>query len=107
MSKTAVSLDQLRKYDQAGPRYTSYPPATHFTESFEFPNLKPQTPNPLSLYFHLPFCKTQCLYCGCTNIVTCNQAKSAEYLGYLQRELKMRAAFVNEDSEVEIGRAHV
>ena len=100
MNKIAVSLDQLRKYDQAGPRYTSYPPATHFTESFELPTVKPQTANPLSLYFHLPFCKTQCLYCGCTNIVTCNQAKSAEYLGYLQREVKMRAAYVAEGSKV-------
>jgi oxygen-independent coproporphyrinogen-3 oxidase len=100
MSKLAVSLEQLRKYDQAGPRYTSYPPATHFTDAVQDPNPKPQTPSPLSLYFHLPFCKTQCLYCGCTNIVTCNQAKSAEYLDYLRREIKMRSAYVAEASEV-------
>ena len=100
MTKIAVSLDQLRKYNQPGPRYTSYPPATHFTETVQTPNSKLQTSNPLSLYFHLPFCKTQCLYCGCTNIVTCNQAKSAEYLEYLQREIKMRAAYVADGSEV-------
>jgi oxygen-independent coproporphyrinogen-3 oxidase len=100
MKKIAVNLEQLRKYNQPGPRYTSYPPATHFTEAVQTPNSKLLTPNPLSLYFHLPFCKTQCLYCGCTNIVTCNQAKSGEYLGYLQREIKMRAGYVADGSEV-------
>jgi oxygen-independent coproporphyrinogen-3 oxidase len=98
-SKINVSLEQLRKYNQPGPRYTSYPPATHFTEAFQIPNSKPQTPTPLSLYFHLPFCKTQCLYCGCTNIVTCNQARSAEYLGYLDRETALRSASIAPGSE--------
>jgi len=97
MSKIAVSLDQLRKYDQPGPRYTSYPPATHFTDAAEVVKTEP---GPLSLYFHLPFCSRQCLYCGCTNIVTGDQGKSAEYLGYLKRELKMRAEYIAAGSEV-------
>ncbi len=101
MSKIAVSLDQLRKYDQPGPRYTSYPPATHFTEAFELPAVKPQTPTPLSLYFHLPFCSRQCLYCGCTNIVTGDQGKSAEYLAYLTHEFEMRTALIADGSEVQ------
>jgi oxygen-independent coproporphyrinogen-3 oxidase len=100
MSKIAVSLEQLRKYNVPGPRYTSYPPATHFTEEFQTANLKPQAATPLSLYFHLPFCSRQCLYCGCTNIVTGDQGKSAEYLGYLQRELDLRAPFIAAGSEV-------
>jgi len=97
MSKIAVSLDQLRKYNQPGPRYTSYPPATHFTEAAEVVKTEP---GPLSLYFHLPFCSRQCLYCGCTNIVTGNQGKSAEYLGYIKRELEMRARYIADESEV-------
>ncbi|RKX37602.1 MAG: oxygen-independent coproporphyrinogen III oxidase [Verrucomicrobia bacterium] len=114
-----VSLDQLRKYNVPGPRYTSYPPATHFTEAFSTSDLKFQvssfksqvssfksqvssfkSPSPLSLYFHLPFCARQCLYCGCTNIVTGDQGKSAEYLGYLKREMAMRAKFIADGSEV-------
>ncbi len=101
MNSIHVSLDQLRKYNQPGPRYTSYPPATHFTEEFVFPNHKPQTANPLSLYFHLPFCARQCLYCGCTNIVTGDQGKSAEYLDYLTREFEMRAQYIVNGSEVQ------
>ncbi len=105
MNQISVSLDQLRKYNVPGPRYTSYPPATHFTEAFTASDLKPKAqspkpPSPLSLYFHLPFCARQCLYCGCTNIVTGDQSKSAEYLGYLEREMQMRAKLVADGSEV-------
>jgi len=99
MSLITVSLDQLRKYNVPGPRYTSYPPATHFTEEFCH-TCASVTESPLSLYFHLPFCKSQCLYCGCTNIVTGDQSKSAEYLGYLKREMAMRAKHIASGSEV-------
>jgi oxygen-independent coproporphyrinogen-3 oxidase len=97
MNHITVSLDQLRKYNQAGPRYTSYPPATHFTQT---PEIETAKASPLSLYFHLPFCSTQCLYCGCTNIVTGDQSKSAEYLGYLQREMELRSNYIASGSEV-------
>ncbi len=98
MSQLSIHLDLLRKYNVPGPRYTSYPPATHFTEVPSI--LKPKAARPLSLYFHLPFCAKQCLYCGCTNIVTGDQSRSAEYLGYLEREIKMRAKYIADGSEV-------
>jgi len=100
MSSIIVSLDLLRKYNQPGPRYTSYPPATHFTEDLTLPAFDDLPPAPCSLYFHLPFCRTRCLYCGCTNIVTGNQRKSAEYLPYLERELDLRSKFIARGSEV-------
>ncbi len=96
MNPITVSLDQLRKYNVAGPRYTSYPPANHFTQT---PEIEMAEDGPLSLYFHLPFCSTQCLYCGCTNIVTGDQSRSAEYLGYLEREMKLRATYIAPESE--------
>ncbi|MCK4564353.1 MAG: oxygen-independent coproporphyrinogen III oxidase [Verrucomicrobia bacterium] len=99
MNPITVSLDQLRKYNVPGPRYTSYPPATHFSDEFQVSSFKFQA-SPLSLYFHLPFCAKQCLYCGCTNIVTGDQGKSAEYLNYLQREMEMRAKHIASGSEV-------
>jgi len=100
MNPIFVSLNQLRKYNVPGPRYTSYPPTMHFSEEFPTPSAQHLTPSALSLYFHLPFCSAQCLYCGCTNIVTGDQSKSAEYLGYLQREIELRAPFMAESSEV-------
>jgi oxygen-independent coproporphyrinogen-3 oxidase len=100
MSQIHVTLDQLRKYNQPGPRYTSYPPATHFTEEFLLPSAQRPEPSNLSLYFHLPFCNTQCLYCGCTNIVTGDHSKSAEYLDYLAKEIDLRKPLINSESEV-------
>jgi hypothetical protein len=33
MSALTVNLDLVQKYNVAGPRYTSYPPATKFTDT--------------------------------------------------------------------------
>ena len=35
MSELSVDLNLVRKYDVPGPRYTSYPPATRFSESYD------------------------------------------------------------------------
>ena len=62
MSMLKVDLELVKKYNVPGPRYTSYPPATHFTneiapEAFvEEIRSNNQTDRDLSLYFHLPFC---------------------------------------------------
>ncbi len=98
MNTIQVSLEQLRKYNQPGPRYTSYPPATHFEEQFQVSGTTFQAA-PLSLYFHLPFCRNQCLYCGCTNIVTGDQSRSAEYLTYLEKETALRRPMMADGSK--------
>lgn len=105
MSRINVSLEQLERYNQPGPRYTSYPPATHFDSGFQLSG-SPFPAAPVSLYFHLPFCRTQCLYCGCTNIVTGDQSKSAEYLDYLEQEMALRKPLLTEGSttvQVQLG----
>ena len=40
---------------------------------------------PLSLYFHLPFCRERCTFCGCSVIITANPGSSERYLDYLGR----------------------
>jgi oxygen-independent coproporphyrinogen-3 oxidase len=93
MSALRVDLDLIRKYDVPGPRYTSYPPATQFTENFSVDELEKfigrnnETARDLSLYFHLPFCRSLCWYCGCTTVITTDQRQSRKYLEYLEREL--------------------
>jgi len=60
------------RYDVRGPRYTSYPPAPHFgplpvpqlAERWRARNGLADDPG-LSLYLHLPFCRSRCLFCGC------------------------------------------
>ena len=67
MSMLQVDLDLVQKHNIAGPRYTSYPPATKFTEALTWPDLAERilennrTERDLSLYYHIPFCETPLL----------------------------------------------
>jgi oxygen-independent coproporphyrinogen-3 oxidase len=106
MSALNVNLDLVKKYDVAGPRYTSYPPATKFTETMTWPELagkisaNNETTRDLSLYFHIPFCETLCWFCGCTTVITKNHGEGKPYLDYLEREVAQMAARLNPKREV-------
>ena len=107
MSTLEVNLDLVRKYNQPGPRYTSYPPATRFASPFSTDELMHRieqnnrsTGRDLSLYFHLPFCKSLCWYCGCTTIITTQQGQSAAYLDLLAQELDIVRARIHPERPV-------
>jgi oxygen-independent coproporphyrinogen-3 oxidase len=93
MSMLKVDLDLVKKYNVAGPRYTSYPPATKFTDALKWPELAERilennrTERDLSVYFHIPFCETLCWYCGCTTVITLNHNQGSTYLDYLAKEV--------------------
>jgi oxygen-independent coproporphyrinogen III oxidase len=101
MGLLKVDLALVKKYNVTGPRYTSYPPATHFTEKVTFEGLEEavrannRTERDLSLYFHLPFCYSLCWYCGCTTVITTKQEQSALYLDHLQKELDFMGRYLN------------
>jgi oxygen-independent coproporphyrinogen III oxidase len=103
----SVNLELVRKYNQPGPRYTSYPPATRFAPSFEKAALLEKirennatAEGNLSLYFHLPFCRSLCWYCGCTTIITTQQKKSASYLELIDREMDVLRGRINPERKV-------
>jgi oxygen-independent coproporphyrinogen-3 oxidase len=106
MNALQVDLDLVRKYNVPGPRYTSYPPATEFSERFSLRNLlshllaNNETERDLSLYFHVPFCQSLCWYCGCTTVITTEQSQSARYLTYLKKELALLAPLLNPKRQV-------
>jgi oxygen-independent coproporphyrinogen-3 oxidase len=85
----------IRKYDTSGPRYTSYPTADRFVDAFGEDSFRHWLGcrniggivQPLSVYVHLPFCSSLCLYCGCNKVITRDHAKSAKYIKYLEMEL--------------------
>ncbi|MCP4408235.1 MAG: oxygen-independent coproporphyrinogen III oxidase [Gammaproteobacteria bacterium] len=85
----------IRRYDQMGPRYTSYPTAVQFHDGFSEEDYRHwaeksnrhATPRPLSLYFHIPFCSTVCFYCACNKVVTKNRTLAVPYLEHLYREI--------------------
>lgn len=96
-----VDLELVKKYNVAGPRYTSYPPATKFTDALKWPELAEpilennRTERDLSLYFHIPFCETLCWYCGCTTVITLNHGQGSSYLNYLEKEVAQMSTLVN------------
>ncbi len=88
----------VARYDRPGPRYTSYPTAVRFspvvaeaayTAAVAATNA---TAGPVSVYVHVPFCASPCFYCGCTRIITRNTAAAANYLTYLNEEIRLRGA---------------
>lgn len=101
MSQLHVDLKLVQKYNVPGPRYTSYPPAPRFSEDVAWPKLADEilennkTTRDLSLYFHIPFCRALCWYCGCTTVITTQQKQSAIYLDHLEKELDQMATLLN------------
>jgi len=100
--------DLLARYDVNGPRYTSYPTAPQFDESFGEQAYRQSIvesngdflARPLSIYIHIPFCNTVCYYCGCNKIVTKDRNKSTDYLIHLHKEIAMQAEMFDGDRTV-------
>ncbi len=104
-----VCFDQklISRYGGRGPRYTSYPTALQFDESLTVDDYKRaasisnDSHRPLSLYVHIPFCKSLCYYCACNKIITRNAERVDKYLGYLYREIELQAELFDDDRVVE------
>ena len=79
------------------PRYTSYPPANHFSERVSSADTAAwlaaiDTANPVSVYVHIPFCRRLCWFCACRTQGTPTAAPVAGYLDDVERELDLVAA---------------
>lgn len=100
-SGSDLDLGLIRKYSMPAPRYTSYPPATRFTEQFgpaqaeEAIAADNHGGGPLSVYFHLPFCESLCWYCGCNTIITTRREAAGEYIDDLAREVVRTASRID------------
>lgn len=96
MSEIIWDIDLIQKYNQSGPRYTSYPTALEFNESYNDDDFKAAAARypdkPLSLYVHIPFCHKLCYFCACNKIITRHQHKVDIYLDYLEKEIIYRSA---------------
>ncbi len=100
-----IDFEKFSKYSKPGPRYTSYPTAVEFTEKFNadsyIEELKRQdSKKPLSLYFHLPFCRSACYFCGCNVVFTSKEEKKDRYIDYLEREMKILSEYLDTSREV-------
>ena len=110
MEQHAVQFDSdlIRKYDQQGPRYTSYPTAVSFSSEFGAADYRAiaratndlPIPAPLSLYVHIPFCEQLCYYCGCNKVVTRRREKCGPYIDAVLAEAALHTALFDPDREV-------
>lgn len=94
---SAIDPTLLLKLNRPAPRYTSYPTAPEWgpllaeTYSEKLQALRAH-PAPLSLYFHIPFCKTMCLYCGCSVVLNRKSENEEIYVDYLCKEIDLVTA---------------
>jgi oxygen-independent coproporphyrinogen-3 oxidase len=94
-----IDFNKFISYSKPGPRYTRYPTAIEFhslDEQTYIQNLQNQKSNtPLSLYFHLPFCKSACYFCGCSVIHTNNNEKKDKYIQYIKKEIDILSKYLD------------
>jgi oxygen-independent coproporphyrinogen-3 oxidase len=101
-----VSEGFLAKYNRPGPRYTSYPTAPIWNDSFGPDDLERvheeanAAGSPVSLYMHIPFCESLCLFCACNVIINKNKAVAPPYLGVLKQEIARVSQSVSRKREV-------
>ncbi|MDB5980571.1 MAG: hemN1, partial [Pseudomonas sp.] len=99
--------DLIRRYDLAGPRYTSYPTAVQFNTRIGAFDLlhalrdSRKALRPLSLYVHLPFCANICYYCACNKVITKDRGRAQPYLQRLEQEIRMIACHLDPRQSVE------
>lgn len=86
------------KYNVSVPRYTSYPPANYFEPMDSTSYLKAIEDSnqvgskKLSFYFHFPFCRRLCHYCGCNSyMMPQDKSQVARYVDALHHEIDLVA----------------
>jgi oxygen-independent coproporphyrinogen-3 oxidase len=106
----AITADLLTRFDVPGPRYTSYPTADRFIDTFKESDYIDaleknraqlgQAALPLSLYVHIPFCESLCYYCACNKIITRHHERSAPMLQYITREVELQLPHLGQNKRV-------
>lgn len=104
---TVIDRATIQKFDVPGPRYTSYPTAPVWSEevtpSVYSERLKQfgDSDKTLSLYIHIPFCRSMCRFCACSVILRQkNDAHTDNYLEYLFKELEMVRQHVGPNKKI-------
>ena len=107
----------LRRFDQPGPRYTSYPTADRFVEAFGAEECRRAFAQrgdggtvggtaPLSIYVHVPFCESVCYYCACNKVITRHHERATEYLAALAQEVALVRESLGGQSRPTVSQLH-
>lgn len=92
-------MNFIKKYNVAGPRYTSYPTVPywdtaipdidHWKKEVKLSFDQTNATDGISIYIHLPFCESLCTYCGCNTRITKNHNVESVYIDAVLKEWKM------------------
>jgi len=102
----SVGEDFVNRYNRPGPRYTSYPTAPVWTDSFGPKEFEAaiddanRKRSPVSLYMHLPFCESLCLFCACNVVIRKDKSVTPPYLSVLKKEIDRMAHGVSRERQV-------
>lgn len=94
----------LTSYGGAVPRYTSYPSAVQFKSDFQPLPIFGKVDSAVSLYVHIPFCRSLCSYCGCMTKVVRGDGPILDYLVSLENEISLRGGMTGH--HVDAGHIH-
>ena len=93
-----IDRELLERYDRPGSRYTSYPTAPVWKDSFgprdyeqRLATAGQRGDEPLSLYVHIPYCESLCWYCACSVVITQDADKAKSYVDTLLQEADLAA----------------
>src|SRR3981081_1352825 len=101
-----ISEAFLEKYNRPGPRYTSHPPRPFWQDNFGPDDLEQfyasanAAHSPVSLYMHLPFCESLCLFCACNVVITKDHSVAPPYIEILEREIDHVSKFVSRERPI-------
>ncbi len=103
MTMRTIDRELLERYDRPGPRYTSYPTAPVWKDTFGPDDYRErlevaggQGDAPFSLYVHIPYCESLCWYCACSVVITQDPTKAAAYVDTVLQEAALVARHLGE-----------
>src|SRR5438874_10799283 len=88
-----VSEEFLARYNRPGPRYTSYPTAPVWNDDFGVDDLEKihaeadAAHTPVSLYMHILFCESLCLFCASNVSIQKDKKVAPPYLDVLKNAI--------------------
>jgi oxygen-independent coproporphyrinogen III oxidase len=102
-----MNEDLIAKYNVPTPRYTSYPPANYFHDQFTNEDYEKAviasnetTPQNISFYIHIPFCRHLCHYCGCNSYPMAKPEIIEAYVDAVKKEIRKVIPLISKDRKI-------
>src|SRR5499433_1946121 len=98
-----ITADTVARYEQPGPRYTSYPTAPEWTPAYgpsdyatSLVQAGQASAEPLSIYIHIPFCRRMCTFCGCNVVIARDNSRADRYVTHVGEEIRLAAGLLGQ-----------